>query len=130
MKRINLNNLDYFKESIPLLKLNRFIKIRTQFTMHEIAIASGCDFKNAMFIVLILYHHYAADLFLVIYHNDHLDNPIAAEIRPFLEGFPKLPYVCFLCERRITSLDQLSFDFMVKLLHNNIEFVSKNDESE
>jgi len=124
MKQINLYNLTYFNNQAHLNKLNRLIQIREKLMIHDIAIATGCEFQDAAIILFYLYNYYVAEMFLIVYHNKHLDPPVPSLVRKFLEGFPQFPFTCSVCEEEVVSSAQVTYEFMASL-KETVEFISE-----
>lgn len=92
---------------------NRLAKAKSTLMPHEVSTGIGCSLVEAMQLLLLLYDQGYAEPFLLVYHKDHLDSPIAA--RDLVDGFPNLPFNCELCDQEITTRDSLMFDFLFKL---------------
>lgn len=96
---------------------------------HQISAATGCTQKDAMVILMLLYHENLTEPFLVVYHVSDPDTPIL--IRKFEEGPPSVPFSSPLDEKEITNSDELTYDFLFKLPEDvDIRFVFEDHESD
>ena len=110
VERININRLPCFEEKTPVERLNQHLQKNRELMPHEVAGVTGCKLEEAMQLLMLLFHLEAAELLLLVYHNDHLTTP--AEARPIADGYPPLPFKCSLCEEDISDEDELSYDFL------------------
>lgn len=118
-----LVKLDYFHEDENLAKLNEFVSRHTRLMPHELVGATGCDYDEALAVLLILFYSNVAELFLQIYHNDHSN--LLIDSRKISDGFPILPYRCSACDKEISNPDELSYDFAFKVT-TQVEFVTQS----
>jgi len=125
-QKVNLYSICCFSESDRLRELNRLVAIHTDLMPHQVAAATGCELKEAMEVLVLLYHLYLADAFTLVYHNEHPNTPaIALEVSKGVP--PALPVICPLCEKEINDPNELSYGFLVKL-NENVEFVVQPDD--
>ena len=128
-KQVNIGKFPYFKDTARLQRLNRQVKLHSDLMPHQISTATGCTLKEAMVILMLLYHKNLVELFLVIYHISEPDSPIL--IRKIDEGLPSLPFLNPLDETEITDSNEITYDFLFKLPANaEIEFVFGEYESD
>ena len=119
MQEVNVTYFSAFSGANRLQKLNDFVQDRVTLMPHEMAIATGCSLVEATALLMLLYHLYIADPYLLVFHKSH---PFEMILKLPLEGgLPKLPLVCDLCEDEITDPDSLFYDFEFKL-KSNVQF--------
>lgn len=123
--KVNLSKFYCFNEGAHLRELNRLVRIHTDLMPHQVAVATGCGLKEAMEVLMLLFHRHLAEVFLLVYHNDHPDTP--AQALNISEGLPSLPFICDLCEEEIRDPNELSYDFLFKI-SDDIQFVVEDDE--
>lgn len=112
MAEVNLGKFECFASSSRLDRLNQFVRLNSAAMPHQIAAETGCGLKDAMSLLLFLYHRFLADPYILVYHSTHPDAPIA--IRALVDGLPDVPMMCGDCEDEIVSKDELSYDFYFK----------------
>ena len=127
MRTVYLEKSGYFGEPDNLKKLNEFVNSRTtlQFMPHELAVATGCPFEDAMAILTLLYRLNMSAQFLLVYHIAESDYVI--ERRDIALGPPSLPMTFFnsnFNEVEVTEPEELIYGFFFKLT-DRVEFVSK-----
>lgn len=124
--KINLNNFPYFRDPSNLEKLNRHIRLHPDFMLHQIAIATGCTYEDAMGILMLLYHQELTDVFLVIYHTSQSDTPILTN--RFVDGLPLTPFVNPATDEVIESLNELTYEFLFRLKESDLIFIFKRHQ--
>lgn len=112
MLEINLSKFPFFKDKTARELLNRHIQNNPDVMPHGIAVVTGCSFNEATQILFLLFHLYLAEVFLLVYHNDHPTRAIMA--RKLSEGFPILPVTCPICDRDIELESELAYDLLFK----------------
>ena len=124
MKTISLEKSGFFSEPANLEKLNRFISSRNtlNFMPHELAVATGCAFEDAMEVLTLLYRLDIAKQFLLVYHIAEPDYVI--EQRDIAQGPPDLPMIILnsnFNEVEVTDSRELLYSFLFKL-NDKVEF--------
>ena len=89
---ISLDKLPCLGYDSKLNILNRLVQTREALMLHELATSTGCSQQEAMLLLMLLYDLHLAELFLLVYHKDHIDTPIQS--RGLLEGFLSVPFTC------------------------------------
>lgn len=112
MTKVNISKFKCFTESGRLDKLNAFFDERTEAMPREIAAQTGCGLREAMSLLMFLFHLYLAEAFILVYHNEHPETPISK--RSLIGGLPTLPMQCEDCDDEIENPDQLSYEFWFK----------------
>lgn len=118
---VNLASFPYFNNTSSLQRLNRHIKLHSDFMLHQLVAATGCTFSDALGILFLLYHFDLADAFLVIYHKNDKETPIL--ITDFIKGPPEVPFINPMTEEIIHDPHELVYTFMFKLKTRDILFV-------
>lgn len=121
--KINLSKADCFDQQKMIRTLGELIYKNTDLMIHQVAVATGCDLKQASYILFLLYHYYVADVRLLVYHLTCGTDNVPVIDRTLKEGLPEIPFHCPTCDRVITSIDELTFDFRFKILTKDVEFV-------
>lgn len=118
---VNLDNFSYFQNSEVLAKLNKHLALHDDFMLHQIASATGCTLDDAMRVLLYLYHLKLVQVYLVVYTVDDPESPIL--IRDFQQGYPDIPFQNPVTEEWVDSYQQLSFEFLFRLLQPDITII-------
>ena len=113
-------------EQFPCLNKNKalerfrhLIKISTSLMPHQVAAATGCDIRESIAILMFLVTEDKLKPFILVYHNNHDDDiPLPIMKRNFIDGYPKLPFICDGCEKEIVSRKELSYDLMFEIIEN------------
>lgn len=124
VERIDLARFPCLGSPEAIDAVNRLFKRNRESMMHEIAVTTGCDFEEVVGMFYLLFSHDAAEAFILVYHKRHNDLPVASHRIPLVEGLPKLPFRCNICDDEIVTIDELSFDLQFQLT-KDIEFVSE-----
>jgi hypothetical protein len=116
MQTINLSNFPCLSKELHLQRLNNLAEIQDNLMPHQVAVATGCSHEEALAVLLLLSKHSLAEALLVVYHNEHLIDSPPILARSIFEGLPPLPFICDICQQEITSSDELSYDFLFRVL--------------
>lgn len=119
--KVNLRSFPYFSDTSSLSKLNRHFKLHSDFMSHQLAAATGCEFKDALDILFLLYHFDLVSAYLVVYHKNDTESPIL--ITSYISGPPNVPFRNPVTDSWIYDRDELLYSFLFKLKDPDIEFV-------
>lgn len=127
-EKIQLRSLSFFREPSRIQKLNDLFEIQDTLMPHQVAVATGCSYDDAFTILLLLYHRYLAESYLLVYHNQHNNTPILA--LGISEGLPELPIQCDLCDVAIENEKELSYGFIFSMNSRVIFGIDDNATNE
>lgn len=128
MKTVNLRSFPCFRDYETLQKLNLHVQLQNNLMPHGVADATGCSLEQAMAVLLLLANQYVVEPYLLIYHSIHPDAPPILA-RNMLDGPLSLPFACDLCEKTITSRDELLYDFLFTKT-NDVTFVFEDVDAD
>jgi|GEM_PF-1723409 len=121
MLKVNLNKLSFIENEEQVDKLKKLIRLHNHRLMpHQVASNIGFTLNESIELLYYLFHKKAADLFILVYHVDHLDAPI--EARPYTNPFPQIPHECEVCEKVIIDKNDLVYDILFRF-SNDLEIL-------
>lgn len=117
----------YFRERDNITLLNRLLRLHAfsnRISPHLLVSGTGCNYQEALQILILLYESRLADGYFLIYLKKSPDTYIGR--RSFDEGFPKFPYSYEYNERTVESADEVLYQLEFKIV-DSIEFVSHHE---
>jgi hypothetical protein len=115
----------YFHDPSKLKQLNDIIQLHSLITPNILIMATGCSFKQATQILLLLFELDIADCFVLIYLKDDPEVYIAK--RSLFEGLPSFPYSYDYNAKTVPNASDVIYGFEFKI-KEKIVFKSSNDE--
>ena len=116
MQTINLTSFPCLGKEAQLQSLNNLVDISDSLMPHQIAVATGCSIDEALAVLLLLLRLSTVKGFLLVYHSGHEDNNPPIMARNIFDGLPILPFICEVCQKEIINANELSYDFLFKLI--------------
>jgi hypothetical protein len=100
--------LDFMTPSLKERLNERLRAPGEQLMPHFLAVYLGIEYSQSLTVLAVLKARGICRNRLLIYHNCTPGVPVGSV--PYGAGFPQLPWACPLCERTLTSYEELRFD--------------------
>ena len=124
MAQVNITNIRYFLDNRRIELLENYLYVNDSLMPHSIAIATGCEYDEALSLLLLLYGKNLAEGFVLVYHQLHLDVPV--DRRPIEEGLSlRGSFNCPICDENVGADNDFYYDLEFILTYN-VEFIVQN----
>ena len=113
---INMNKVPYFSNPKRLRRLKEFLSVRDDFMVHELAVATGCSFQEALSVCVLLWHFQVAEIYILLSLPDLSD--ITLYQGKLSDGPPKLPFYNEDYDIQIDNLSDMTYEFQFIMFPN------------